>query len=503
MSNIRRQSIISSIIIYIGFAVGLLNTYFFIRKGSGITFSETEYGLTTIFIAIATMMAAFATLAMPSYIFKFHPYYNDHLPPRKNDMITWALLVSLIGFVLVMTAGISLKHLVIKKFGTNTPELINYYYWIFPMGLGLTIYTVLEAYAWSLHKSVLTNFFREVEWRLFTTILIVLYINQVVPDYSLFIKLFAFTYPGIAISLLCYLFFTGQMHFTFKISKVTRRYFKKIVKLCTFVYGGLLVFTISKVFDTIVIASLLEDGAAKAGIFGLASLITSIIVAPQRGIVSAAVPHLSKAWKDKNIGLIQKIYQRSSINLQIFACAIFLLIWLNFSDGINTFDIKPSYLAGAWIFFILGIATVIDMGTGVNAQIIGTSTYWKFELISGFVLLLFMLPLSYLLAKEYGIIGPAIATLASGVVYNSIRIIFLWKKFRLFPFSIQSLYSVLLAVASYAICYFIFQHMHGLTGMILRSVTFIIIYATGVIGLKLSPDLQPVIATIKKKLGIK
>ena len=65
-------------------------------------FTEAQYGLTTLFIAIATMMMAFANLAMPSYIYKFYPYYNDYLPPRKNDMITWSLLVSTIGFILVM-----------------------------------------------------------------------------------------------------------------------------------------------------------------------------------------------------------------------------------------------------------------------------------------------------------------------------------------------------------------------------------------------------------------
>ena len=500
MSSIRRQSIISSLVIYIGFAVGLVNTYFFTKQG---TFTEAEYGLTTIFIAIATMMSAFATMAMPSYIFKFHPYYNDNLPPRKNDMITWALLVSFVGFILVMIAGWSLKHLVIKKFGTNTPQLVSYYYWIFPLGLGLTIYTVLEAYAWSLHKSVLTNFFREVQWRLFTTIIIVLYISNIISDYDLFIKIFAFSYPSIAIALFAYLVITKKIHFTFSVSKVSRRYFKKILALCTFVYGGTLIFTISQVFDTIVIASVLEEGSAKAGIFGLATIVTSIIQAPQRGIISASIPHLSKAWKDKNMDLLQKVYQRSSINLLIFACGIFLLIWLSFTDGIITFGVKPSYLDAAWIFFLLGLTKIIDMGTGVNAQIIGTSTYWRFELISGVILLSVMLPLTYILTKQYGLIGPAIAALVSISVYNIIRIIFLWKKFRLFPLTMQSLYTLLLAGSCYAVCYFAFKEMHGFTGMFVRSIVFIALYATGVISMKLSPDIQPVVLTIKKRLGIK
>ncbi len=500
MSSIRRQSIISSVVIYIGFAVGLLNTYFFTREG---TFTEAEYGLTTIFIAIATMMAAFAAMGMPSYIFKFHPYYNDNLPTEKNDMISWALLVSLIGFVLVMIAGWAMKHLVIQKFGTNAPKLVNYYYWIFPMGLGLTIYSVLEAYTWTLHKSVLANFFREVQWRLFTTLLIVLYITHIISDFDLFIKLFAFTYMGIAVSLFIYLIIKKKIHFVLKPSKVSRRFLKKIVTLCSFVYGGTLIFTLSQVFDTIVIASLLENGAAKAGIYGLATIITSIIQAPQRGIISASISHLSKAWKDKNMALLQKVYQRSSINQLVFACAIFLLIWLNFNDGIITFGVKPSYLDASSIFFLLGLTKIIDMGTGVNAQIIATSTFWRFELLSGVALLSIMLPLTYLLTKEYGLIGPAIATVISITVYNTIRIFFLWNKFKLFPFTIQSLYTILLAAGCYGVCYFSFKDLHGFVGIFARSTTFIALYAFGVVYLKLSPDIIPVVQSIKKRMGIK
>jgi O-antigen/teichoic acid export membrane protein len=499
MSSIRRQSIISSVVIYIGFAVGLLNTYFFTREGN---FDPAQYGLTTIFIAIATMMTTMAAMAMPSYLFKFYPYYNDHLPLKKNDQVTWALLVSMIGFVLVMVAGLALKHLVIRKFGTNAPQLVTYYYWIFPMGFGLTIYTVLEAYAWTLHKSVLTNFFREVQWRLLTTILIVLFVTGTIKDFDLFIKLFAFTYPGIAISLFAYLVFTKKIHFTLRVSKVTRRFLKKILALCAFVYGGTLIFTLSQVFDSFVIASVLDNGLDKAGIFGLATIMTSIIVAPQRGIISASISHLSKAWKDKNMPLLQKVYQRSSINQLIFACAIFLLIWLNFTDGILTFKVKPIYLDGAWVFFVLGLTKIIDMGTGVNAQIIATSTYWKFELQSGVILLFIMLPLTYILTRQYGIIGPAVGTLVSITIYNIIRIIFLWKKFRLFPLTVQSLYTVLLAGACYGICYFCFRGMHGFPGMFTRSIAFILLYATGVVFMKLTPDIRPVVNSVKKRLGI-
>jgi O-antigen/teichoic acid export membrane protein len=496
MSTIRRQSIISSAVIYSGFAVGMLNTYFFTRY-----FEEEQYGLTSIFIAIATMMYVFAMMATPSYIFKFYHYYNDHLPPRKNDMITWSLLVSLVGFLLVMIAGWFFKDVVIRKFGEKSPILLTYYYWIFPMGLGLTIYSVLEAYAWNLGKSVLTSFLKEVQWRLLTTVLIVLMITGIIKDFSLFIKLYAFTYPAIALTLFIYLVATKKIHFTFKVSKVTRRYFGKILRLCLFVYSGTLIFTLSQVFDTLVLA--VKSGADVAGIFALAQIMGSVIQAPQRGIVAASISHLSKAWKEKNMELLQRIYQRSSINQLIFASGLFILIALNYNEAILTFQLKETYLAGFSAFILLGLMRIVDMGTGVNAQIISTSNYWKFELISGVVLLALMLPLTYFLTIQYGLIGPAIANLISITVYNIVRIVFLWKKFRLFPFTAQSVYTVLLAAVSFIVCYYAFINLHGIAGLFARSILFIALYAAGAIYMKLSPDIQPVWYTIQKRLGIK
>ena len=135
MSQIRRQSIISSLVVYIGFAIGFFNTYLFTREGG---FTQAQYGLTGIFIAIANIMYSFANLGMGAYIYKFYPYYQDNLSKKKNDQLSWALLISLLGFCLVIIAGILFKDLVIRKFGSNSPDLVKYYYYIFPFGLGLT-----------------------------------------------------------------------------------------------------------------------------------------------------------------------------------------------------------------------------------------------------------------------------------------------------------------------------------------------------------------------------
>lgn len=500
MSNIRRQSIISSIVIYIGFAIGLLNVYLFTKEGF---FEEAQFGLYNGMIAIATMMMALANLAMPSYIYKFYPYYKDNLSKKDNDQVTVGLLISLLGFLVVGATGLIFKSVVVRKFSANAPELVSYYNWIFILALGFLVYTILEAYTWQLKKSVLTNFLKEVVWRLFITVLIVLFITNIIPSFDLFIKLFSFSYPFIALLLIIYLFSSGNLHITFRISKVTRRMKGSIFKLCRFVFAGTVIFTLAQIFDTLVIMSKLEKGLGLAAVYSVGQNIASMIQVPQRGIVAASIPYLSQAWKDKDMGLIQRIYQRSSINQLIFASFIFSLLVLNFTDAVYTFQLKGIYAEAYYVIIMLGLTKIVDMGTGVNAQIIATSTFWRFEMVSGVVLLAFMLPLSYFLTVRYGIVGTGVAQLISITIYNLIRIAFLWKKFRLFPFSVQTLYTLLLAVACFFACHFSFRGVEGIPGMFIRSVAFIILYAGGAILMKLSPDIYPVIATIKKKLGFK
>ncbi|MBC7826863.1 MAG: polysaccharide biosynthesis C-terminal domain-containing protein [Chitinophagaceae bacterium] len=498
MSNIRRQSIISSFIVYFGFALGFFNTWLFAREGG---FSQTQYGLTGVFIAIANIIFAFANLGMNAYIYKFFPYYNDNLPPHKNDMISFALFTSFIGFLIIMLNGLIFKDLVIRKYGTNSPQLVRYYFWIFPFGFGLTIYSLLEAFAWQLKKSIFTNFLREVQFRAFTTLLIVLVLTGVIKYFTLFIKLFAFTYIGIAGILLTYLVVTNQIHFTFSISRVTKKFFKKIVAMAAFVWGGGLVFSIANVFDTILIAAVLKNGLAFAAIYTLAQNMASLIQAPQRAIISSSIGPLSQAWKNKDFARLNQIYQRSSINQLLFSVGMFVLIWINFTDGVFTFNLQQNYLSARYVFLFIGLMRIIDMGTGLNSQIIATSTYWKFEFFTGIILLSLTLPLNYILTKSMGVPGTAISNLIALTIYNVIRYTFLLKKFNMQPFNAKTVYTILLGVVCYLICHFLFSDYHGFWWIILRSIAFVTLYISGVVLLKISPDVVPVWQTVTKKIG--
>lgn len=499
MSQVRKQSIISTLFVYLGFFIGFINTYLFTRNQS--PFSSSEYALTNIFIAVGNLMFAFANLGMISTVYKFYPYYNENLDRKKNDLLTWALVISLFGFILVIVFGLLFKDLVIQKFGARSPEFVKYYLWVFPFGFSILMYSILEVFTWNIRKSIFTSFLREVLFRFLTTVLILLITFKLIDSFDTFIKLYAFTYGVVALVLLSYLVYKNQIHITFTISRVTKKFYKKIAALCSFIYFGGLIYMIAQFIDTIIIMSVV--GTEAAGIFSLGSVVAGLVQAPQRGAIAASVPVLSKAWKDKDFDKINLIYQRSGINLLIASLGIFLLVWLNYVDAVKTFNLKIEYLDSQWIFFFLGMGRIVDLGTGVNSQIIGTSTFWKFEFLSGVVLLSLVIPLNYILVKKFGIIGAGYSNLIAFSIYNVVRIIFLKRKFNMHPFSTKTAYAIVLAFTCYAICYYSFLQLHSFWGMVIKSVVFIVLYGGSVLYFKLSPDVLPVWRVIQTRTGFR
>src|SRR5690242_20663426 len=187
MAGIRKQTIQSSIIVYFGFLVGVINTYFYTRNGS---FTTEEYGVTRIFIDFAQNFYAFASLGTIPVLYKFYPYYKDNLPDKKNDLLTLVLTASMIGFVLVALASIVFQPFVVKKFGEHSALFLQFYYWLLPFSFGYLLFAVFESFSWSLQKSVVSNSLKETILRLITSVFIFLFLFKLV-NFTQFMHLFS------------------------------------------------------------------------------------------------------------------------------------------------------------------------------------------------------------------------------------------------------------------------------------------------------------------------
>ena len=119
MGEIRKQAILSSIVIYIGFFIGFINTWFFIKNGQQ-AFTPAEYGLTRLFFDVGSLMYAVSALGIISVIYKFFPYYHQNLAREEIDLYTWGFVIAIIGFLLVFAGGILFEPVIIRKYSERS-----------------------------------------------------------------------------------------------------------------------------------------------------------------------------------------------------------------------------------------------------------------------------------------------------------------------------------------------------------------------------------------------
>ena len=107
MAGIRKQAIITSILVYIGVFFGALNTYLFVKEGN---FGPEQYGLTRLFFDVGQNFTYSPTSVLFLLFTSFITTITTTLIIRKTTCSA-GLLISLAGFVLVVIAAYFLNRL--------------------------------------------------------------------------------------------------------------------------------------------------------------------------------------------------------------------------------------------------------------------------------------------------------------------------------------------------------------------------------------------------------
>ncbi len=435
MGIIQKQGVKSSFYIMLGFVIGAINLLVLFP----LFFTKNDQGLVRAIIDIGATLSVFCTLGTLPVVYKFYPFYNQYLGPQKNELPFITLLLNLMGFGLLLIIGWHEKDFIIRKLG-KSPSLAQNFNYVYPYTFFLLLFYWLEAFAWGLRKGVYTNFLRETAIRILTTILIVAFGFHWI-TLPQFIVLFSFIYAVPVVLLFINLIQSKQWSIrAFTISSVTRRLKGKMISFALFVFAGQFFNLLARTNDTIMIVTL--RSLSDASIFAIATYVSAILEIPQRSLNSISIPVLAQSWKDKDFANIKHIYHKSVSNLLVIGLMLFGLIWLNIENLVaflNWVSHKQSggYDAISKLIFILGIAKLIDLATGVNGQIIGTSNYWKFDFFTNLFYILLSIPLNYYLILNYSLEGLAYSNLIALTLYNSIRFTFLYKKFDLQPYTFK------------------------------------------------------------------
>jgi len=297
---------------------------------------------------------------------------------------------------------------------------------------------------------------------------------------------------------------SGQWKFNFvPPSKVSQRLGKRMVNFGLFIFGAQFLNVFARTSDTIFAIGF--QGLPQAGLFAIGSYLVAIMEIPQRGLNSISVPVLAESWKNREMKNIENIYKKSVSSLLVIGTGLFGLIALNVTDlaeMLNFFGRKTNadYSVIIQIVIIMGIARIIDLGTGINAQIIGTSNYWRFDFFTNVFYTFLSIPLNFILIKKYGIVGLAYANLVALTLYNLVRFIFLYRKFGLQPYSYKSLQTVFIAVACFIITWFIPLGVHWYISIPVRSLLFCIAFLPLMYYTKAAPELTLLAEKYLKKL---
>ena len=433
MGIIQKQGIKSSYFIFLGFLIGAINLLVLFPM----FFSKNDQGLVRAMIDIGATLSVFCTLGTLPVVYKFYPFYNHYLGTNKNELPFITLMINLLGFGILLLIGWNNKEFIIRKLG-KSPSLGYYFSYIYPYTFFLLIFYWLEAFAWGLHKGVTTNFLRETVIRVLTTILILLFGLHWI-NLTQFIGLFSCIYLLPMLYLLYNLIQSGEWSVSnFKMSGVTKRLKGRMVSFALFVFAGQFFNLLARTNDTFMIVGL--KGLSDASIFAIATYVSAILEIPQRSLTSISIPILAKSWKEKDFENIKHIYHKSVSNLLAVGLLLFGLIWLNIQNLVSFLNWISHKQGGGYdalvnLAFIMGLAKLIDLATGVNAQIIGTSNYWKFDFFTNVMFVIVSIPLNYYLIKHYDLTGLAYSNLIAYTLYNSVRFGFLYKKFNLQPYS--------------------------------------------------------------------
>lgn len=499
MGIIQKQGIKSSIFIMIGFVIGAVNLLVLFPM----FFSKNDQGLVRAMIDIGATLSVFCTLGTLPVVYKFFPFYNHYLGPKKNELPFLTLIINLIGFALLIWIGWENKNFIIRKLG-KSPSLASYFNYVYPYTFFLMIFYWLEAFAWGLQKGVFTNFLRETAVRILTTILILgVGLNWLNLDQ--FILLFSGIYVIPTLLLIYNLSTSHEWSFrSFKISSVTKRLKWKMLNFALFVFAGQFFNLLARTNDTFMIVGL--RGLSDAGIFAIATYVAAIMEIPQRSLNAISIPILAKSWKDKDFANIKHVYHKSVSNLLAIGLLLFGLIWLNIENLVaflNWISHKEGggYEALAPIVFIMGLAKLIDLATGVNGQIIGTSNYWRFDFFTNLFYIVLSIPLNFYLISNYSLIGLAYSNLAALTLYNSVRFLFLYKKFKLQPYTLQHGLFLIISIALMFIIYIIPSTSNFVINIAIKSSLYLLGFYTLIIWVNPAPELKELVqGFLKNKL---
>ncbi|WP_338374942.1 oligosaccharide flippase family protein [uncultured Flavobacterium sp.] len=478
MGIVLKQSFNNTIITYIGFAIGAINTLYMYVQFLG----DTYYGLVGYVLSAANIMMPLMAFGVHNTLVK---YFNEYkTEEEKSTFLTFVLLLPLLLIVPFSLIGYFGYHQIATLLSEENPIVYDYVWQIPVIGLCMGYFEIFYAWVKVHMQSVLGNFIKEVFLRILVSIsLFAVYFNWITPVEFVYSLMGIYFLAMVLMKIYAYKVRFPSLKFRLPTNA------KAIITYSLFIIltGG-----IANLFleiDKFMLNNYVK--IENIAYYSVAIFIATVIAVPSRAMHQITYPITAKLMSENKHDELNDLYKKTSVTLQIVGGLIFLGILVNINQLYLLLPIE--YSEGIFVVFTIGLSKYFDLILGNNNAIIFNSKYYKTVLFLGVLLVILTVVLNMIFIPLYGLNGTAFATMISITLYSIAKLLFVVKRMNLFPFTQNTIISFGILIGCFLLFYFWEFPFHPIINIVMKSILVSIVYLTLSYKLKLSNDINEVI----------
>ena len=473
MGIVFNQSLRNTIIIYIAFAIGGVNALFLYTY----FLKDEYYGLVTFLLSTANLLMPLTAFGVQFVIIKFFSSYTTKIEQDKflSTVLILPLFIAVpIGFLF------SVFYEQISNYLSIRNAIVKDYTFVIYIVAVLTAYFEIF-YAWAkVHfQSVFGNLVKEMFTRIAAMLLLFLVFLEVIDQHE-FVYLLTLSYLLRSLVMMSYAFYIHRPKIIFQLPN-------NIFEILQYAFYIILAGSAGSILldiDKFMIPQ--KEAIAQTAYYAVAIYIGSVIEAPGRAMSQIVQPLTAKALNENNTKEIAFLYRKTSINLLLISGLVFLLVNVNIKE---LYEIIPEkYSGGLWVVLMISIAKLYHMLLGNNGSIISNSKYYRVLLPYAIFMAVSVYFLNNWLIEKIGINGAAISTLSVVLVFNSIKLQYVKKKFGITPFSKNTWKLLGMLLLFFAGFYFWEFPFHPIINILLKSIILGVLYLFVSVKLNIAPE---------------
>ncbi len=486
MGIVFKQSFKNSLIIYLGFLVGGINTIIFYPR-----FLKSEYyGLVTYLLSASNLIMPLTALGVHFTIIKFFSSYKT-----KEDQDKFLSVVLFFPLIIAIPLGFLWDYFhdwILTKIPEENAVIASYTPVIYIVAISCAYFEVFYSWAKVQLHSVFGNFLKELWNRAVVMILLIAVMFELIskPEFIYFLT-GAYVLRTLVMMLYAFKLYMPRIKFALPSD------FIEVVRYSLYILMAGSAGAILLDIDKVMIPG--KDTIETAAYYSVAVFIGSFIEAPSRAMKQILQPLTSQTLNEKNDKELHSLYKKSSINLLLIGGFFFLLINCNVSE---LFHLMPDkgYVGGELVVLLISLVKLYNMFLGNNGDIINTSKFYKVTLPIGIgmAVMVYLLNKLFYFNLDFGTDGLAIATFLTIFLFNTVKLWFVCWKFKMSPFTDKTVLILLIIIGLFFAFYFWDFNFHPIINIILKSILIIIVYCVLSIKLKISNEINLLVKRILK-----